>query len=269
MTTGGAGQSHPPGGHSMKSHARCSGAIAAMLGAAGWLAAPMAAHATLVTFDWVPISENPTSAQTTTPSGSITLNIPGWVYNPTAPSPGPPNYGPYYWDGSSSAVTATIEAISYTAGDGQTFSWTAGGPTTGDDSLNVTSVSAVWATSSIDTPASASPLCAGCSAPTAGYYLITQFPGGSLSISGTTAQGAPIMFANNVGTAGATYQNGIANGDVTVNAAGSYAAIEDGGYWELAPVPLPAGLPLLLSGLALVGGFARFARRGLSLAAVA
>ena len=235
-----------------------------MLGAAGWLAAPMAAHATLVTFDWVPISENPTSAQTTTPMGSITLNIPGWVYNPTPPHSGP-NYGPYYWDGSSTAETATIEAISYTSGDGQTFSWTAGGPTTGDDSLSVTSMSGIWATSAIDTPAPGSPPCTGCSTPTAGYYLITQFPGGPLSLTGTTAQGAMIMFANNTGTAGATYQSGgIGNGDVTLNAAGSYKAIEDGGYWELAPVTLPAGLPLLLSGLGVVAWFARFARRGVS-----
>jgi hypothetical protein len=30
-----------------------------------------------------------------------------------------------------------------------------------------------------------------------------------------------------------------------------------GGYWEVAPVPLPAGLPMLLSGLALLGWITR------------
>jgi|HubBroStandDraft_1064217.scaffolds.fasta_scaffold00119_14 hypothetical protein len=242
----------------MKSRSTRYGAITAMLGAVGWLAAPTAAYAELVTFDFVPISENPTSAQTATPMGSITLSITPWTLTAISGN----GLGPNYYTSGSTAVTATVEAISYKAGDGQTLTWTAGGPTTGDNSLSVTSMTEIWATSAVDTPAPGSPPCTGCSTPTAGYYLTTQFPSGALSVTGTTAQGAMIMFANNAGTAGANDRNGIGNGDVTVNAAGSIKAIEDGGYWELAPVPLPAGLPLLLSGLGLLGWFAR---RGLTL----
>lgn len=65
-----------------------------------------------------------------------------------------------------------------------------------------------------------------------------------------------------MGTAGATYANGIGNGGNNFNSAGSIPAIADGGYWKLdsvaSPVPLPAALPLLISA---IGGLGVFVRR--------
>jgi hypothetical protein len=210
----------------------CASLLAAVL--------PWAAHATEVTFDWVPIVENPASAQTTTASGSITINFSSWgTVNPDDP----PNYGPYYTTGS--AITGTITAFSYTSADGITVglsnlsTTTIGAPTT--------QAAQIWSTSSIDTPATGAQAP---SPPTAGYYLITAF-----SVSGDTAQDTPFMISNNTGDAGATFANGIGNADTTFNADGSIPGIENGGYWEV--VPLPAGLPLLLSGLGLMGWLLR------------
>lgn len=235
----------------MKSVTTRHGTVAAMLGAAGLLAAalPIAAYAEMVTLDWVPISENPATAGASTAHGSITLNISPWTLTPISGN----GLGPNYYT-SDSAVTATITAISYTAGDGQTV-----------DSLldlsTTTLAAKIWATSAIDEPATGAQAA---SPPPAAYYLISAF-----SFSGTTDQGAPIMFANTAGTAGANYGNGIdasgiAIADVTDNAKGAFKGTETGGYWEVSPVPLPAGFPLLLSGLALFGWFAR---RGVSGAA--
>ena len=53
------------------------------------------------------------------------------------------------------------------------------------------------------------------------------------------------------GLSGGTYVLQV-RGDVTGSAGGSYAGLID-----LQPVPLPAGLPLLLSGIGLLGGLAR------------
>lgn len=215
-----------------------------LLAVAALAALPMAAHASSVvaTFDWVPMSEDPSSAQTTTPSGTLQLTLSSFALTGSSD---PPNFGPYYESGND-AVTADITAFSYTAGDGLTA-----------DLSNVTSESVrstttPWQTSGWVTPAPGAqdPF----ASPTAGYYLVSGF-----SLSGATAEGSFLMVANNVGTAGATYANGVPNGDATFNATSSgIPAIEDGGYWELAsvtPVPLPPGLLLLLSGLGLVAGF--------------
>lgn len=233
----------------MKSVTRRFGAVAAMLGAAGLLAAalPTAAYAEMVTLDWVPISENPATPGPSTAHGGITLDISPWTLTAISGN----GLGPNYYT-SGSAVTATITAISYTAGDGQTVDSLS--------DLSTTTLGAtVWATSAIDEPATGAQAP---SPPPAGYYLISAF-----NLSGTTDQGAPIKFANAAGTAGASYGNGIdasgiGNGDVTDNAMGAFTGTETGGYWEVSTVPLPAGLPLLLSGLALLGWFARRGARG-------
>jgi hypothetical protein len=201
-------------------------------------ALPLAAHGSeVVTFDWVPTGENPTSAATTTAHGVLTLTLPSWSLT-TAGNPAGPNYGPYYTGGA--ATTAEITGLLYTAADGLSVNL-----------ANVTTksvTSSTWVTSSVDTPASGA-----FGVPSAGYYLVSAF-----TMSGTTPQGSPFMIANNTGTAGATYANGIGNGTNTFNTTTGtpvIPAVADGGFWEFqsaTAVPLPSGLPLLLGGLGLL-----------------
>ena len=210
-------------------------------------AMPLAAQASEVaTFDWVSISENPTAVQTVTPSGTLQLTLSSFALTGTST---PPNFGTYYASGA--ATTANITGFSYTDAEGLTV---------GLSNLTTKSVSsATWVTSGTDTPATGAQAP---SAPSAGYYLVSGF-----SLAGTTSQGSSFMIANGAGTAGATYANGIGNGDNTFQATSSLAAVTDGGYWELVsvsatPVPLPAALPLLLGGMGLL---TRFGRRRVAL----
>jgi hypothetical protein len=215
--------------------------IYGLLLAAAGLPSLAEASSVLATFDWVPIGENPASAQSVTPSGVLQLTLSSFALTGTS---NPPNYGPYYASGA--ATTAEITGFSYTAGDGLTANLS--NVTT--ESLGTTTI---WQTSGLDQPATGAQAP---SAPTQGYYLISGF-----TLSGKTAQGSSFMIANGAGHAGATYANGIGNGDNSFNAASSIPAITDAGYWELAsvtPVPLPASLPLLFLG---VGGFGVLARR--------
>jgi hypothetical protein len=207
------------------------------------IALPAAAQAAAVvaTFDWVPISENPAAAQTTVPSGTLQLTLPSFTLG--GPST-PPNFGPYYSSGP--AATANITGFSYTAANGLTVGWS---------DLTVESLnppSTIWATSGLDTPATGPQAP---TPPTQGYYLITGF-----NLSGVASQGSPFQIANNIGTAGAMYANGIGNGTNTFNMGASAPAITDGGYWKLASVnavPLPAAMPLLLSAVAGLGMLSR------------
>jgi len=226
-------------------------AVGAAFGLAALLAAslPTAASAVTVTFNWVPISENPAPVPNapSTAHGSMTLDIPSWTLTAIGPAP---NFGPNYYT-SGSAVAATITALSYTFGNGVSV---------GLSNLSATSITArTWATSALDTPASGAQAP---SAPLQGYYLVTGF--GAAEVHGTSAAGTPFSLANAAGTPGAAYQNGIGNGGNSINPPN---AIADGGYWVVAPaaVPLPATLPLLISGLAGLGGFVR--RRGVFRAA--
>ena len=169
-------------------------------------ALPVAAHASsvVVTFDWVPMSETPVGSETVTPSGSLQLTLSSFALTGTSD---PPNYGPYYASGSD-AATANITAFSYTAGDGLSVNLS------NVTSESVRSTTTPWETSGDVTPAPGSP--DPYPSPTEGYYLVSGF-----TLSGDTAQGSPFMMANNVGTAGATYANGVPNGDATFNATSS------------------------------------------------
>jgi hypothetical protein len=194
------------------------------------------------TFQWVPTTENPTT-YTTTPKGSLELQLSSFALTVISGA----NLGPNYYT-SGSATTASIIAFSYVAGDGLTVGLS------NLSSINLASTT--WATSALDTPATGAQAP---SPPTQGYYLTSAF-----SVSGTTPQGSPFKIANAAGVAGANYANGIGNGDNSFNATTTtpvIPAIADGGYWELesvTAVPLPAPLPLLLTGL---GGLGILARR--------
>jgi hypothetical protein len=209
---------------------------------------PMLANASSVvaTFDWVPTTENPATAQSVIPSGILQLTLSSFALTGTS---NPPNFGPYYASGAASTVQIT--GFSYTAGDGLTANLS----NVTAESLGTTTI---WETSGLDKPLTGPQAP---SAPTQGYYLVSSF-----TLSGKTAQGSPFMIASVAGTPGATYSNGVPNADNTFNAAATIPTITDGGYWELAsvtPVPLPASLSLMLAGVGGVGVFAR-RRKGLS-----
>jgi hypothetical protein len=87
--------------------------------------------------------------------------------------------------------------------------------------------------------------------------------GNTLPVLGNSPAGLEANWSNPISTDGS--QSNLATtmltagtyvlevrGDVTGQAGGSYAGLID-----LQPVPLPAALPLLLSGLGLLGGLAR------------
>jgi hypothetical protein len=203
---------------------------------------PAAAQAdTIATFEWVSgtaTPENPASAATTTPQGTLTLDLSSFSLTGTN---NPPNSGQYYASGAN-ATTANITGLSYTFADG--LSVNLSNVTT----ESVRSTTTPWQTSGLDVPGG---LPTGAAA---AYYLVSGF-----TLSGT-ADGANFQIANNVGTAGATFANGVGNGGNSFNGASGFAAITDGGYWKLesiAPVPLPPSVLLLLSGL----GLAAFVRR--------
>lgn len=206
--------------------------------------APAGARASMVTFDWVPISELPSSGQYSGPStatGSITLNITPWALTSISGN----GLGPNYYTSGGAAVTATITALSYTFGNGVSVDLADLSTTTiGVPNSGAPPEGTIWATSAMDTPATGAQAP---SAPTEGYYLVTQF-----AVSGTV-DGMGFMLGNNTGTAGANYGNGIGAGGN--NYGTNPTGISDGGYWELAPasvVPLPPALLLLLSGLGLM-----------------
>ncbi len=189
-------------------------------------AAPLVAHAEIVTFDWVPFASSGTA---TTPSGFITLDL----TSPSAtPSVGGNSFSQSY--GSSATWMAALTGFSFTASDGLTI----GLP-------NVTSATAgvgfgdQWAASA-DVSAPFVPS-------SVGNFLINDF-----TLSGSEA-GMSFMLQFGVGNSpGTTTEPGLANNSFTPS---GEAANVDSGYWKLAnvsAVPLPAALPLVVSGLGLL-----------------
>ncbi len=200
----------------------------AALGAVGLLLPLVPAHAaTLATFEWINLSG--------TGSGTMSLTLPGTFVAPT------------FSVGSltPAAALADLTAFSYTFSDGLTVGLSdlttrlftdAGGNT-------ITGPTVSWATSDATHGGfgSGSP------------DLITGFIfSGNNSIAGGGISNYKIsessFSANNVGQAS----------NLITPTLGS--ASNDAGYWvlqSLEPVPLPAGLPLLVSGLGMIGAMWR------------
>jgi hypothetical protein len=202
------------------------------------LAAP-AAHAsnleTVVTFDWVSTSYTTADAHPVTPSGSLTLTLPGTITTQTFDTG---NLG--------AAAISDITAFTYTFSDGLSVGLSdltsPVSPATG----KITVSSDTWESSDTVSPAGG---------PT-GIYLISGFNfSGKKTFPPPSSGLAPFQIAN---TAGLPTNVALDSNTLTPQASQGSAST-DAGYWELASfteestVPLPRGLPLLLTGLVALG----------------
>jgi hypothetical protein len=197
---------------------------------------------TIDTFDWVTTSA---VGGTTAVSGTLTLTLPGITTGTGA--------GTFTSTNASAALAeAEITGFSFTYSDGLSVGLadlTAPvSPATGSE---VVSSPYTWATSNDLSPVSGTPT---------GYYLITGFQlSGKKNFPPSGSGLATFSIANAAGLVGNV---GPSSAGITPQASQGVAA-NDAGYWVLnssvtTPVPVPAALPLLLSGLA---GFAALGRR--------
>jgi hypothetical protein len=194
-----------------------------------------AAHAsTIVTFDWV--STSVTAGQSITPTGTLTLSLATPFTTGSASGTFTDTYS------TAALAEAAITGFSFEFSDGETLSLAdlkASG--------NTITTGKTWATSNDLSPTTGAPT---------GFYLITSINfGGHKTFSGTTSAGN-YQIAEGAGLVGNV---ALGSNNVTPGTGGPAASV-DAGYWELQPtaVPVPAALPLLLSG---VGGLAMLARR--------
>jgi hypothetical protein len=208
-------------------------------------AAPLAASATTVTFEWINSFANTAQDPRTLPSGTLTLTLPNTITSQTFDTG---NLG------TGAAALAMITEFSYTFSDGITIGL-------GNLNLATSSITTpagpqaqnAWYTSNLvdpaDGPDGISPL---------GYYLLTGF------ILKGTAGGGTFQIANPAGLQGPPSNVGLAGNTLTPTF--PPWSSNDSGYWhmksfDVAVVPLPAALPLLLSGLAAFGGVVTRRRR--------
>jgi hypothetical protein len=200
-------------------------AIAAAVGCAALV--PGAANATTATFSWISTFANTAQNPPTTPTGTLTLTLPDSVTTQM------------FDTGNVANALGMLTSLSYTFSDGINVT------------LPILTASVVnppkWYTSNLLDPDGAGV------APT-GYYLLAGF---TLSSAPGAVGGGTPNISNPAGLAGLP---SLAGNSITPTF--PPWSSNDSGYWVMtsfAPpaVPLPAALPLLLSGLAGVGGFVR------------
>lgn len=221
--------------------------LAATLAVAALAVLPVAAHASelAVTFDWVPV-QNGGTAQSA--SGTLTLTLPSFTAATDPYAPG----GTYYLSpaySSNSSAEAALTGLTFNFSNGTdvssltnaTFSFASF-----SDPLTPSGAQRVWGTDDgLLTPQ----VSAGQAAAPEGNYLITGF-----QLTGQTSSGATIYF-DVANSSGSVYSPGPQE-----SYAGITGGISDEGFWRLesvSPVPLPAGLPLLVGGLGMIGWMLR------------
>jgi hypothetical protein len=172
---------------------------------------------TIAAFTWVEFSGSGGGAE----SGSLTLDLPGSVSNPFSVG----------FTQSSSASAPDLTALSYTYSNGTTISLS-----------NLTNFEFTNSSGSAITSASWATTTSGHGGFGVGTTdLITGFDFSNAASGLKIAE--PLSSTSNLGLA-SNQRNGVT----------------DSGYWQLTsltPVPLPAGFPLLLSGLAALGALCR------------
>ncbi len=208
----------------------------------GWVVAafgigvmPLTAQASEIqaTFDWVngDYAGSYTPA-TVVPSGSITLDL----NLASVPAVGGASFTTSTYS-SDAAWEAAIAAFSFTASNGQTYTLQNITSITAPDQMTSQPGALVWNDSNDVTPQFSSSM---------GNYLVPSFILANSTETLSFNTGASTLTTVGLST------NSVAS-----------TSVYDVGYWELAsatplaPVPLPAGLPLLLGGLCLVGWCAR------------
>lgn len=219
-------------------------AACALAGAATLGMLPLEANATTVaTFEWIENFSSTGQTPATVPVGSLTLSLPDSVNSEPFTSP---TYG------SGALALAAITQFSYTFSGGASVSLADVNFANSEISVSPNA----WMTSNeVAPPRFVGP---GIS----GFYLITGFNlRGAKTFAGNT-QATTFLIANSAGLPTNVQQ---ASNQVTPFFP-PYLGSNDSGYWRLwsltlNPVPLPAALPLLLSGLAGFGGLVARRRR--------
>jgi hypothetical protein len=217
-----------------------SAAVLAIAALAGFTSG--AANATTVaTFQWVSSSS---SGGVVTPSGTVSISLPDSILAaPFTTNPSPPGTTPL----TAAQMFASITGLIYTFGNGVTIGLGDLNSTT-DVSLPSLFTSNAWFTSASTNTGGPAP---------GFFYLLT-----GMRLKGSKA-GGTFQLADPAGIPNLPGPSIISLDSHNLTPATGPATV-DAGYWQLTsvnPVPVPAALPLLFSGLAGLGGLIGRRRR--------